>query len=594
MMNLRRRSIVMWIVLGAFVLGIGGGAGFGAFEALSGMFSKKTKNTLAIVNGEKVEFSDYGMVFNQLLMEIGPEALETFTEDDRKQLIKEVWERTIEEAIWVKTLEREQTQVGSGEVSVVMRYSPPQELLADSNWIVNGQFNYEQYHAMLDAPDLPDHIRQFLDYYGTQIARELVRSKVRTDVQNGFRITANQFAEAQMKSGSQGVFEALFIYELPPVDTFVTEAEIQTFYDEHQDLFEREQWWELRMIRFPVVPSAEDSAILSDRIKGAMAAVGQGYEFEQLALDFTRDSSMQVTRPMYTLSAEEFEQMGEIKEGEVAKPFLYRDSWHIVKVVERNEAEITYREISVPLRASDSTRIQLLDKIEEYREKVTPENVDTLTKEYGGSVKVGPYVRESSSIFLRNFPYNDIIKTFAISSKIGDVSEPFPEYNKSYLVFLTADIVKQEILPIDDTAMVNYVKRQVIVEKRQEAQKAYANQLRQEIDAGATFQMLVGRPHVSIDTMHMASYFEMETRYGARQAGACYLLNPGERTGPVKCDVGYGFFHCISKDFDPSSEMVQQGIENEYILLLNRIAEEVFYRGEIKDYRTAFNYQGAD
>ena len=99
-------------------------------------------------------------------------------------------------------------------------------------------------------------------------------------------------------------------------------------------------------------------------------------------------------------------------------------------------------------------------------------------------------------------------------------------------------------------------------------------------------------PHVSIDTLHFGSYFEAETRYGAEMAGACYAIDVGQMTGPVKCDIGYGFFRCLAREFDPASELVTTAIQNEQTVILNALAEEIFPRKDVKDYRRADNYYG--
>ncbi|MBN2378600.1 peptidyl-prolyl cis-trans isomerase [candidate division WOR-3 bacterium] len=595
MMNLRKRSVVMWIVLIAF---IGGGAGFGAFglfDALGGLFSKRTKNTLAIVNGEKIEYADYGMAYNRLAIEMGPEALEEMTTAERKELLKQAWEKAIEEAIWEKTIEREKVVVGEDELNLIVSYSPPPELLQDTvNWYVEGRFDYQKYQAMLNAPDLPIQTRQYLDYYKSEIARELIRSKVRGDLQHAFRITRNQYAEAQVYSGTEIVIEALFVYEMPEVDTVVSDSEIQAYYEENLDLFEREKWWELRMIGFPINPSPEDSSFLKQRIESVVPALKQGYEFEQMALDFTKDSSRVFTRPLETLSVEEYEELVKTPVGDVADPFFYRGAWHLTKILDRTEDEITYREVIVPLEAGDSTRMKLLDRIDEFRDRVNLKNLDSLVFQYGVRMKTGPYVRASKSVFLRDFPYNDIIKTYALSSKVGDISEPLPAYRNTFYVFFTWDIAKHAFVGLEDTVNVNFVKNRVILDRKKKAQEEYAQWLSEQILAGASYASLVGNPHVSIDTLFIHSFFEMEVRYGSRQAGACYYLKEGEKTGPVKCDVGYGFFRCLKREFDPTSQMVETGINNEHILMLNDLAEEVFYRGDVKDYRSAYNFMGTD
>jgi hypothetical protein len=404
------------------------------------------------------------------------------------------------------------------------------------------------------------------------------------------RLTRNQIADAQIRAGTKMELEALFIYELPPVDSNVTRAELEAYYDENIKYFEREKWWELRTIVFPIKPSFEDSTFLAERVADAVAAFEAGYDFEQIALDFTQDSSVSVTKAIEELGAEEYQALGSLKAGEVSASYFYRGGWHLAKVVERTSDSITCKEIFFELEPSVETRRAVIERIDEFRKRARKENVDSLAAEYGVRASVGPYVRKSKEVIMPRFPYPEGIKTYAVGSKVGDVSEPFPEVNGRYYVFATVDIAEQKIIPLDST--LDYVAKQVIRERAENAQREYAFELRRKLEGGADFVSLSEMPHVSIDTLNFSSYFEAQTRYGAEMAGACYALDVGQRAGPVECDVGYGFFRCLRREFDPGSELVQTGIQNEQTVILNALAEEVFPRKDVQDYRRANNYYG--
>lgn len=591
-MNLRKRAkLVMFIVLVSFAGLMVLGWGANITEQGGRIRRRKVKeNVLAVLGKEEVTSQDYTAAYNRLASQLGEEEFKQLSDADRRELAAATWEEALGNAIWKLAIERERITLGEEELSEIMMRTPPQELLQDSSWYTDGEFNDQFYRQMLADPDLPPQVQRFVEIYKAELGREVIRSKLRSDVTNGLRLTRNQLVQAQLRAGTKMVLEALFIYELPGVDSNVTRAEMQTYYDENIKYFEREKWWELRTVGFPIYPSSEDSSFLAERIEDAVAALAAGYDFDQIALDFTQDSSQSVSRSIDLLDAVEYEALALLAEDEVSEPYFDIGGWHLARIRERTQDSIVYQEIYFPLEASDTTRKVVRARIDEFRKRVRKEDLDSLISEYGLSSRVGPYVLESKDVAMPRFPYTEAVKTYALDSKVGDVSEPFPEVRGIYYLFATVDIAKQKIIPLDST--LEYVRGRVIRERAKNAQRDYAFQLRRKIQGGADFPSLVGMPHVSIDTLHFGSYFEAETRYGAEMAGACYALDVDQMAGPVKCDIGYGFFRCLGREFDPASELVPTGIQNEQTVILNALAEEVFPRKDVKDYRRADNYYG--
>jgi parvulin-like peptidyl-prolyl isomerase len=593
-MKMRKRAkIVMFVVLISFggLMVLGWGADITSRGARRTRRNVK-ENTLAIAGKEEVSASDYSAAYRRLAAQVDAEQWEQLTEAQRQELARAAWEEALSDAIWKQAVERERITLGNEELMEIMRITPPGELLADSSWYVDGQFNYQLYWQMLSDPNTAPQVKQFVEVYKAELAREIVRSKLRSDVTNSLRLTRNQLLQAQHNGGSRLVLEALFVYQLPAIDSTVTREELQAYYDANPEEFEREPMWEILTIKFPVLPSVDDSIFLKERVDDATAALDAGYDFEQIALDFTQDSSQQVNRSLDFMTALEYEVLSTLPEGEVSDAYFHRGGWHLVKMIERKQDSITYQDIHFPLEPSADTRKAVLENIDEFRKRASKENVDSLAVEYNLLARAA-YVFETKAVTMPGYPYIEAVKTYAMESKPGDISEPFPEVRNSYYVFTTVEAHEREIVPLD--TIVQYVERRVLRERAKNAQRDYAMGIRRKIEAGANFTTLSAMKHVSIDTLRFGSYFEAQTRYGAQMAGACYSLNIGDMTGPVACDIGQAFFICLESEFNPASDMVQTALQNEQTVILNGLADEIFPRKDnVQDYRTARNYYGGD
>ncbi|NLI97230.1 hypothetical protein GX441_01050 [bacterium] len=594
--NLRKRAtIIMFVVLLAFVASIIFVWGMDITGRSASISRRKgSDSTLAVVGKEKIKVVDYQNAIYELINASGLDVnLNQLTKQERAKLYSQAWEEVVKKARWTEILKKEKVVVGDDEASEILKVVPPQWISNDTSFYVNGQFNYERYWQVLSAPNLPQQYRQAFEYHKSLLARNRQEEIVRNDVMNGFRLTVAQVVDAQSKAGTKMVLEALFVYELPPVDSTVTEEQIQTYYKENIKSFERDKWWILRTLMFPVLPSPDDSMNIKLRAEDAEAAIRAGADFEQVAIDFTGDSSIFVERPVSTLDAAEFEELSKLSAGQIGSLYYDRGAWHIPKFIEKSKDTLKYREIFLAIEAGDSTRRNVMEKIEDFRKTARKaKNLDSLIAQYQLVSRQGPYVLEDRDVFVPYFPYNEAVKTYALSSRKGDISEPFPETNGIYYLFATVDITEKVLIPLDSNR--DFIKKVVIREKAKEAQKVYAYKLRQSVASGKPFSSFIGVPHVSIDTLKFSSYFEAETRYGPRMAGACYALEPGQMTGPVKCDIGYGYFRCLERSPNDEAELIQQALENEHNDLLDDLSKDLFTKPEIKDFRSALNYFGGE
>ena len=195
----KRAKLVMFIVLISFggLMVLGWGADVTGREGRTRR-RKVKENTLAVVGKEEVSAQDYAAAFNRLAVQLGEEQWKNLTDAERQQLIAAAWEEAIADAIWKLSLQRERITLGEEELREIMMAMPPAELLQDSSWYVDGEFNYQLYWQMLSDPNLAPHVKQFIDIYKAELAREVQRTKLRFDVTNALRLTRNQIANAQL------------------------------------------------------------------------------------------------------------------------------------------------------------------------------------------------------------------------------------------------------------------------------------------------------------------------------------------------------------------------------------------------------------
>lgn len=593
----------MFIVLVAFVglMVLGWGADITG-RGVRGGGPKGEKNTLAVVGKDKITISDFIPYMRNLIAEVGENAWYRLSPREQSLLLDSIWNEALNDVQWSRLLKNENVILGEEELRQIVVNFPPPPFREDTLFFENGQFSSRKYLELISSPNLPEDRQRILAYYINMLVRQVPRNEVLTDINYSVRLTRNQLEDIRTNFGTGMSLQALFMYDYPKVDTVVRKAEINEFIKKNPELLKQTKWWELLTFRFFVTPSSSDSIALKERVDDVASALSQGYDFEQAAIDFTGDSSKLVSRPLEFISPDESNYLDALATDMVSEPYYYRGAWHIVKLFGRSRDSVSYREILIPLQASGETRREVMALIDEFTKKAKEAKLDTLVLDSLSKAKKvvilrGLVVLENRDINLPNFPYPQVLKTFAENSKVGDISEPFPEIMGSYFVFATVNAARGKTLPVDQQQ--SFARERVIYDRQKEAQKQLAARIRTRLEQGADFVSILSDPELnrdsilSISDLNFTSYFEAEGRYGPRLAGACYSLKAGEMTGPVvvtEGKLGYGFFRCLAREFDPTAEFISKGIQGESSRIAESFLQEYFSKEDVKDYRNASNF----
>lgn len=603
-MNMRKRAtLIMLVVLVAFVglmvLGWGADITGRGFNPRS---SKGDKNTLAVVGKEKYTISDFIPYVRSLIAEVGENRWYRLSPQEQSNMLDSIWNQALSDLQWSQLLKQENVLLSEQELQQIVVNFPPPDFRQDTLFFENGQFSSRKYLELISGSNLPPDRQMILARYINMLIRDVPRNEIMTDISFSSRLTRSQLEDIRAKFGTSMELQALFMYDYPKVDTVVSEAEIDQFIKKNPDLFKQKKWWELLAFRFFVAPTASDSIALKERVDDVADALSKGYDFEQASIDFTGDSSKLVSWPIEFMSPDMKVYFDSLKVGMISPAFFYRGAWHIVKLEERLRDSISYREILIPLQAGGETRNVVMDRIAEFTKKAKESKLDSLVLDSLSRANQVPILRgviifEDRDINLPNFPYTQTLKTFAVNSKVGDVSGPFPEAMGSYFVFATIDAAKGKTIPRDQ--QIAYARERIIYDRQKEAQKELADRIRLRLEQGADFSSILNDAGLnrdsilSISDLKFRSYFEADSRYGPRLAGACYYLREGQMTGPVVVSegkLGYGFFRCISRQFDPAVEFISQGIQGETGLIAESFFREFFSTENVKDYRNAANF----
>jgi peptidyl-prolyl cis-trans isomerase D len=208
------------------------------------------------------------------------------TEDDYSQIREQIWGDYVTQAVIERAVKQFGISVTDDEITDWVNSSTPPQVLAQYFVDSTGQFNRDAYQQFLRNPGKEN--QQALLQVEDQLRSELVRTKLTTILSSSITVSdldlRNKFVEQNAD------FNASYILFEPAVyaakDTAApTDAEFESFYEKYKKRFKTEEMRKLRVVMFPEVPSAADTASVRNELASFMEQVAKGTDFLTMVKD---------------------------------------------------------------------------------------------------------------------------------------------------------------------------------------------------------------------------------------------------------------------------------------------------------------------
>ena len=249
--------IFVWVALFLFIIDPS------TFQQL---FSKNETN-IAIINGDKVEYSEFQEFYDQhrefILVAQGKSSLDT--EDDN----------SIRDQAWNDILQKYLLEPAYQEIGLSVSDEELEDLLYGSN-IHNiilqnftdkqtGQVDTASIRTFFDRSGEDPGYQIIANYWKSVIKRDHIRTKYNTMIAKGF-YTPTVFAKMDYQDkNNMSDFEYVFraYKEIPDENIKISDADLKAYYEEHLYMFvENNKSRDIEYVVFDVIPSAEDTATI--------------------------------------------------------------------------------------------------------------------------------------------------------------------------------------------------------------------------------------------------------------------------------------------------------------------------------------------
>ena len=578
-----RMHVFLWAILILFILSISIGGLVGGANIIDQLFGRVDPSTaIGVINGQKILPDDFSRAVSARLEQVRTSGRE-ITDLDFDQARKQVWDDYIREILISQSIEKLEISATNQEVLFHLQNIPPPFLISDPAFQTNGEFDQAKYEQAINNPSGNEwtQIEQFMK--DTYIPNIKLQEMVNADL----IITDEDVWESYIKQHVNYTIDGVHITTNAVKDDVIepTEEELFNEYTEKIDDFYREEMRNLEVVSWEKKPSSDDSIRVLDECQEIINQLNNGSDFSELANTYTQDPGNQfspdsgkggnlgwfgkgqMVRP--------FEEAAFVaKAGDVVGPVLSRFGYHIIKVNDRrnenDKEEINASHILLKIEMGPNTNDAL-------KRKSTLFSYDASDPKIGFSAaldshqvttnKVTKILDETTT--LQNFGAFRQAVRFAYNSEVNDVSDPMQ--NDRYFIVAKLDSVLPEGTKSFEEVQ-NQIQNSINQERQFSQAKKLAEELREELGKGSTFQQLKDNfENIDLITGDKKLLIRSFQSLGKSNyfVGALASAKKGDIIGPLKTPRGYGIVNIVdispidSSDFEMKHDVIYDNLSNQ-------------------------------
>jgi peptidyl-prolyl cis-trans isomerase D len=493
------------------------------------------------VNGQPITYEEYFATYQNLYTQQS-QALGTqpISNTLNRQIEDAAFEQVVMQKLIGQELRRRGLQASDQEVREAARYFPPQEIMSDSTFWTDGQFDLQKYHAFLSSPALdPQSLRQLEQYYRESIPRTKLY----------YRTTAGTYVgDNELWRMWRDTRDAVSVRYLsfdpaqvvPAEGINVSASEISRYYREHQDDFVRPARARIRYVVIDRTPTAADTVAARERIEAIAAELDAGADFAEVAERESADSASAVNGGLMQIlrgqTIAPFDSVAfSIPVGRLSAPVRTEFGYHVLRVDSREGDTADVRHVLVPIERTEESRNALLDRADSLEALTSAMNLQAAAQ------NLGLEVRESEIVpglaLLPGLLQAEDGEDWAFNDgEIGEVSSLFESPRAFYAFEL---LERQDERTLSQQEAEPTIREAVAMEKRIERTLEVAREALERIRGGTSFEDVAA----SLQGVHAGQAgpftrgdFVPDLGRFTPAVGTAFGLRPGQTSGAVESD----------------------------------------------------------
>ena len=502
------RASAPW-VMGILVIAFVGWMVFDVGMGISGGGSYHPGDAIAKVNGEGINLQVYyAALRNAQENQRRQNGSAPLTQEDQKQLENSVMESLIQDVLLQEEYQRRDITVSPQETRDYARNDPPAEIQQAAEFQTDGKFDLNKWQRFLASGADPNLDAALEAQYRQEIPRAKLFNQLVADVY----IPDAELWQQYKDEHDSVTIKLLSLYPdvaIPDSAVHVSDAEVQQYYTDHKQDFDRKAVAYMSYVVVHRIPNAADSAAALAHAKAVREEIVKGSDCAAVAKRESAD----------TVSGAKGGDLGEVpkgtfdptfekaalalRPGQISQPVLTRFGYHIIKLISRNGNKFHAAHILIHIGLAgahqDSTDAAIDSLDRRAGQQADGAQLDSAAATIGAKVGEAAPVREGDRVLADGTFVPDAALWAFGDARPGETSALIETDQASY-VFRLDSLIPGGVPELP--AIRDVVRNAVVMQKKKEAARQLAETIVADIRANRmTLDGAAQRYHAPVTTL---------------------------------------------------------------------------------------------
>lgn len=345
------------------------------------------------VNNRTVAYEEYISTYRNLYNQQQAATSGPISSQMNSQIEDAAWDQLVMQRLIEQELARRGIRVSEQEIVDAARYAPPPELAQQELFLTDGRFDLDKYHQFLASPAVDEAFLQGLEAYYRDV---LPRSKLFYQITTGVYVPDDELWR-MWRDGQETASVSFLSFDpeamVPDDAVSVSNAEVGTYYEQHQEDFQQPARATVRLVSMSRLPTAADTAAVLERALELREQIEDGRDFAEVAAIESADDESAAEGGLVTVVRGQAV-AGPLEEaafsqpiGQVGEPIQTGTGYHIVRVEERTADTAQVRHILLAMERTRESENRLFARADSLEDLTTDADLQSAARQLGLEVR---------------------------------------------------------------------------------------------------------------------------------------------------------------------------------------------------------------
>ncbi|SMO34126.1 SurA N-terminal domain-containing protein [Fodinibius sediminis] len=575
-------SVILWVLIFSFGL-LWMLADTNFFDVL-----QRGSRSLGAVNGETIDLEEYNNRINYYVEQYSQQTGNAVDAEMRANFEQRAWDEIVTGKLLQQKMEELGIEVTDQEVVNMITGENPDPFIRQQFQREDGTIDRVALKTAIESPEN----KQLWIAIEEQMRQKRRQQKMNNYLQSSLEVSQYEVEQQYIRNNTRADLSYVrFPYaEVSESDITVTEDDLRTYYENHQQQFERNETYRFNYVSFDKTPTRQDTARTLKEMEDLRT------DFAEAENDSLFLNSYQSTTPYSVRTVEEdevrelFAPVIELETGEVSEVIRDQGRVYLLKKVAESGSEVSFVPFSLDITADPIATVDKQAKeADDFSFFAEEDGFEAEAERRGLELKEGLATKGTN--FISGIGQSQQIMNYLANAEEGEISEPL-ELSGQFVVLNVTEITPSGVQPFEQVK--EQIRTTVTNEKRKEMTAARVQEL---LDQNSDLAALAEATGKQVGSAQSVSKNATTLPGAGREpsvVGAVFGLEQGEQSGPVKGTSAVFVVRVVNLDrADVSnmtqaqrSEIRQQLRQSKGAAFLNTWVEELREEAEIEDNRS--------